>query len=157
MNYREHLSSSLAYLAPDKTLEGLTPAAAERHVSDSMHSIAEIIAHMTFWQDWFLARCLGDVIPMPASASEGWPAVASGSWADVRTRFLDGLQKLDGLPAAAHTTPITPPIEFPPLATCTVGEALIHVSMHNSHHLGQVILLRQLLGCWPPPAGSYTW
>jgi uncharacterized damage-inducible protein DinB len=39
----------------------------------------------------------------------------------------------------------------------TVGEALVHVSTHNSYHLGQVIVLRQMLGAWPPPAGSYTW
>ena len=31
------------------------------------------------------------------------------------------------------------------------------VATHNAHHLGQVILLRQLLGAWPPPAGSWTW
>jgi uncharacterized damage-inducible protein DinB len=52
---------------------------------------------------------------------------------------------------------VTPAIEFPPLAHHTVREALVHVAMHNAHHLGQVITLRQLLGAWPPPAGSYTW
>jgi len=33
----------------------------------------------------------------------------------------------------------------------------LHVATHNAHHLGQVILLRQLTGAWPPPAGSWTW
>jgi uncharacterized damage-inducible protein DinB len=31
------------------------------------------------------------------------------------------------------------------------------MAAHNSHHLGQVVLLRQILGAWPPPSGSYTW
>jgi uncharacterized damage-inducible protein DinB len=157
MNYREHLTSSLAYLAPDKALEGLATEDAERHVSGAPHSIAQIVAHMAFWQDWFFARCLGRGAGMATSAAEGWPAVAPGSWPAVRTRFLYGLRNLAELPAAAHTTPIVPPIEFPPLANFTVGEALVHVSTHNSHHLGQVIVLRQMLGAWPPPAGSYTW
>jgi len=157
MNYREHLSSSVAYLAPDKALEGLATEDAERRLSGAAHSIAEIVAHMAFWQDWFLARCLGHGAGMATSAAEGWPAVAPGSWPEVRLRFLGGLQNLAGLPVAAHTTPITPPIEFPPLANSTVGEALVHVSTHNGHHLGQVIVLRQMLGAWPPPAGSYTW
>ena len=157
MNYREHLSSSVAYLAPAKALEGLATEDAERRLSGAPHSIAEIVAHMAFWQDWFLARCLGHGAGMATSAAEGWPAVAPGSWPEVRMRFLDGLRNLAELPAAAHTTPITPPIEFPPLANYTVGEALIHVSTHNSHPLGQVIVLRQMRGAWPPPAGSYTW
>jgi uncharacterized damage-inducible protein DinB len=53
--------------------------------------------------------------------------------------------------------PIAPAIEYPPLARHTVREALVHVSTHNAHHLGQVITLRQILGTWPPPSGSFTW
>ena len=94
---------------------------------------------------------------MVTSAAQGWPAVPEGRWADVRARFLDGLTKLSRLPESTHTRPINPAIEFPPLARYTVGEALLHVSIDNSHHLGQVIVLRQLMARWPPPAGSYTW
>ena len=43
------------------------------------------------------------------------------------------------------------------LARYTVGDALAHLAQHNSHHLGQVILLRQLMTPWPPPTGSWTW
>jgi hypothetical protein len=31
------------------------------------------------------------------------------------------------------------------------------MATHTAHHLGQIIVLRQLLGAWPPPAGSWTW
>jgi uncharacterized damage-inducible protein DinB len=50
-----------------------------------------------------------------------------------------------------------PPIEHPPLAGYTLRDAIEHMAAHNSHHLGQVVLLRQMLGAWPPPSGSYTW
>ncbi len=53
--------------------------------------------------------------------------------------------------------PIAPPIEFPPLANFTIRDALVHMASHNAHHLGQVIILRQIMGLWPPPSGSYTW
>jgi len=86
MNLREFLSLPVTFLAPDKALDGLDLPAAEAHLPGAPHSIAEIEAHMAFWQDWFL-----------------------------------------------------------------------HVATHNAHHLGQVILLRQLTGAWPPPAGSWTW
>jgi hypothetical protein len=54
-------------------------------------------------------------------------------------------------------TPGRSPIEFPPLANYTVGDAITHIAIHNTHHLGQIIILRQMLGAWPPPASIYTW
>ena len=157
MNVREFLSSPIAYLPPEKTLEGLSAADAERHITGAPHSIAEIVAHLAFWQDWFHAHCVGQAAPLVSSAAEGWPTVAADSWPAVRSRFLDKLQQLAALAEGDMTAPVTPAIEFPPLANYTIGEALVHVATHNGHHLGQVILLRQLLGAWPPPAGSFTW
>ena len=89
----------------------------------------------------------------------GWPAVAPGSWLIVRQQFLDGLSGLVAWADAADSleTPLAPAIHFPPLAQYSRRDALVHVANHNAHHLGQVILLRQLLGAWPPPAGSWTW
>ena len=43
------------------------------------------------------------------------------------------------------------------MANYTVQQALAHIAVHNAHHLGQVVTLRQLMGQWPPPAGSWTW
>ena len=157
MNVREFLTSPIAYLPPEKALEGLSTADAERHIARAPHSIAEIVAHLAFWQDWFHARCAGEAAPIVSSAAEGWPAVTADSWPAVRSRFLDRLEQLAGLAEGDITAPVRPAIEFPPLAQYTIGEALVHVATHNAHHLGQVILLRQLLGMWPPPAGSFTW
>jgi hypothetical protein len=36
-------------------------------------------------------------------------------------------------------------------------DLLVDNHAHNGHHLGQVVLMRQMLGAWPPPSGSYTW
>jgi uncharacterized damage-inducible protein DinB len=140
-----------------KTLEGLGSPDAERRVAGASHSIAEIVAHIGFWQDWFHARCTGHAAPMVASASAGWPEVSAGSWPTVRDRFTEGLDRITALADGDVSRPIAPAIEFPPLAQCSLGDALVHVATHNAHHLGQVILLRQLLGAWPPPAGSWTW
>ena len=158
MQTRELLADTTAYLSPRLVLDGLTSELAERRLPGAPHTIAEIVAHVAFWQAWFAGRCDGTAGPMPASASLGWVAPAPGQWDDVRSRFTDGLDRLVALGAASDAArPIEPPIEFPPLAHYTVGDVLVHVAVHNAHHLGQVVLLRQLLGAWPPPAGSYTW
>lgn len=157
MNVGEFLTSPIAYLAPERALDGLSTADAERHVTGAPHSVAEIVAHLAFWQDWFYARCLGQPMPMISSAAAGWPSVPADSWSVVRSRFVGRLQQLSALAEGDVTKPVTPSIEFPPLANYTIGDALVHVATHNGHHLGQVILLRQLQRAWPPPAGSWTW
>jgi uncharacterized damage-inducible protein DinB len=158
MDPRALLTDTVAFLSPRHALDGLTPALADRHVRGAPHTIAEIVAHLAFWQDWFVGRCEGTGGPMPQSAVVGWPEPEPGGWDALRQRFLDGLERLVPVGAAGdQARGLDPPIEFPPLAEITVGEVVIHVATHNAHHLGQVVLLRQMLGAWPPPSGSYTW
>jgi uncharacterized damage-inducible protein DinB len=156
MNGRELLIETLSHIPPERALEQLTAADAERRLAGAGHSIADIVAHMSFWQDWFCRRCDGVAEPIPAPAARGWPEVPSGSWPDVCARFVDGLERAAAL-SGRPERPIAPAIEFAPLASYTVRDALVHIAQHNSHHLGQVILLRQMMSLWPPPAGSWTW
>lgn len=148
---------TVCHIPPAKALEGISTADAERHVEQVAHSVAEIVAHMAFWQEWFCQRCEGTAAPIVGRAGLGWPAVASGSWPAIRDGFLAGLDRAAALGAADPGRPVTPAIEFPPLAQYSVRDALVHVAQHNAHHLGQIIVIRQLLGQWPPPAGSWTW
>lgn len=148
------LLEPFAHAAPRVALEALTAEEARRHLPNAPHSIAEIVAHLDFWQSWFLARCHGQREPMADSAAAGWPP--PGPWEELRDHFLAGLELAVELGDGADR-PVDPPIEFPPLAQYTVREALAHVALHNAHHLGQVITLRQLMGLWPPPSGALTW
>jgi uncharacterized damage-inducible protein DinB len=158
MDPRPLLLDTIPYLSPRLVLDGLTPDLAGRRVSGATHSIAELVAHLAFWQDWFCGRCDGTAGPMPTSAATGWPAPDPEGWERVRQRFLEGLERLAAIGSTGDPhRRLDPPIEFPPIATYTVEEVVVHVANHNAHHLGQVVLLRQLLGAWPPPAGSYTW
>ena len=44
-----------------------------------------------------------------------------------------------------------------PTRSMTVREQLESFAAHNAYHLGRVVLLRQLLGSWPPPSGGLMW
>ena len=59
------------------------------------------------------------------------------------------------LPALAQ--PNSPGVEIPVLAKESHGSGIVHAALHNAHHLGQVITLRQLMALWPPPGGTITW
>lgn len=159
MTVRELLVEPIVYLPPAKALEGLTPEDAGRRLNGAPHSIVELVAHLDYWLTWFCQRCEGVAEPMPASAAAGWPTVSASDWPEVHTRFVATLERAVALGAddIRYNAPVIPAIEFPPLANYTVRDALVHAAGHNAHHLGQVILLRQMMGLWPPPAGSWTW
>jgi len=157
MRAHDLLFDNHAHIPVLSALDGLTPHDADRRVVHVPHSIAEIVAHLAFWQEWFCRRCDGAAEPLPSSAALGWPAAAPGSWDTVRARFAAGLERAAALANGDTARSIRPPIEYPPLAAYTVRDAIEHMAAHNSHHLGQIVLLRQMLGAWPPPSGSYTW
>lgn len=154
MHREELLMNPVAYMPPTQVLDGLSAEDSARRVPGIRHSIVEIVAHLAFWQAWFLSRCAGVTKPQVAHAADGWPAVTAADWDDVRGEFLTDLRRAVDLPA---TGPVDPPLEFPPMAAYGVEDVMSHVAQHNAHHLGQVVLLRQALGLWPPPGGSYTW
>ena len=159
MDVRSLLIETHAHMPPPEILSDVSEHDAARRFPGVSHSIADIVAHMAFWQSWFVKRIEGKPEPLVTSAAMGWPAVAAGDWERVRTQFVTGLDEVVGLvsdPGLLETR-VTPAIEFPPLANYTVRDALIHVAHHNAHHLGQIVLLRQLYGTWPPSSGSFTW
>ena len=159
MHARELLVDTFVHIPPARAVESLTSGDAERRVSGASHSIAEIVAHLIFWQSWFAQRIDGVHEPMVQRAALGWPAVAAGSWNDLQASYLAGLERLASIgdDGARLDRRLDPAIEFPPLAHYTTRDALVHVGNHNAHHLGQIILLRQLMGRWPPPSGGWTW
>ena len=159
MPIREFLLASIAHKPPLEALEAIAPGDAVRAPAEGLHSIAAILAHMEFWQSWFLDRCEGSALPIVAHAAMGWPEVSPEGWPALLARFEAGLTRAAaiGEAPARLTQPVAPPIEFPPLAHYTVRDALTHIAQHNSHHLGQIITTRQLLRSWPPPSGSFTW
>lgn len=159
MHLHSVLRGAHSYLSPAATLAGLSNEVATRLPENSEHSIAEIVAHMAFWQDWFLDRCDGIATPAPSHADLGWPAVGNMPWVAVLDRFDRGFSRALALSDddVRASQLISPPLEFGHLASYTASDALIHLALHNAHHLGQMITLRQQLSAWPPPAGSWTW
>src|SRR5262249_50995517 len=146
------------YVPPARAIENISAEDATRRLSEASHSIAEIVAHMIFWQEWVKHRCDGIADPLPAHAAPGWPAVERDAWPQLRSRFLDGLEALVKIAEASELDQtIVPPIEVPHMAGMTQRDAMTCAANHNAHHLGQIITLRQLMGLWPPPSGGMTW
>src|SRR5690606_13488977 len=89
----ELIRDTFAYIQPAATISDLGPDEAVTRVGEASHSVAELVAHLAFWQDWFLARCHGKDVPMAASAADGWPATSAADWPAIRDRFVRGLDE----------------------------------------------------------------
>jgi hypothetical protein len=142
MDVRHLLVDTHTHLPAAATLAGLSPADAARHVGGVPHS----------------SRAEGEAAPIVVSAALGWPGVAEEAWPEVRDDFVNGQERLARVVGQLEPdAPLEPAFEMPMLSGYTARDVWEHVAQHNAHHLGQVVILRQFLGLWPPPAGSFTW
>lgn len=161
---RDLLKSMAAFEAgfhtPEVVLDGLTEEQATARPHGLPHSIADIVGHMRYWQDLFNSIAESGFTGLPEHAAEGWPSMEAGGWNDLRTRFLASVERTQQLALSCERLnekllPEDLPLPF--LQRDSIGTGLLHAAVHNSHHLGQVVTLRQVLGLWPPQAGSMTW
>lgn len=139
-------------------LEGLDHEQAGRKPGPAPHSIFQILQHMIYWQDISLARLTGEAPPSPKSAALGWTAPAApedeSDWQAAIACFAEGLRSLE---ARARDPELELDAFAQPDRRVTAREELLMIQGHNSYHLGQVVLLRQSIGAWPPPRGGVTW
>ena len=145
---------------PSVILDGLAEEHASAKPHGLPHSIADIVGHMCYWQDFFNAAVENGYKGLPEHASEGWPQMEAGGWPALRERFLASVARTKELATGAANLdqPLLPDdvrMEF--LERESLGSGLLHGAIHSSHHLGQIVTIRQLLQLWPPAAGSMTW
>ena len=154
------LSGEGVHLEPGAVLDGLTADQAHAKPHALPHSIAEIVAHICYWQEWFNNCAVFGFSGIAKHAVDGWPAVPPDGWDVLRTRYLDAVEEAKRIAAESDSlgNPVLPPgLDIPILAKESRGAGLLHAAVHSSHHLGQIITIRQLLGLWPPPGGTLTW
>ncbi len=162
MNERKALQVQLyglnSHLNILHALEGLEPEAAGARVGAATHTIFQVLHHMVYWQDIALARLSGERPARPASAALGWTAPAApedaSDYEAAVACLAEGLRSLE----ACLTDPrfdLDAVVE--PDRGVTAREEILMVQGHNSYHLGQIVMLRQELGAWPPPRGGDTW
>ena len=154
------LRAESVHLEPAAIVDGLTADQASARPDGLPHSIAEIVAHICYWQEWFNDCAVAGFTGIAKHAADGWPAVSPDGWDALRTRYVSAVEDAKRIAekSGSLAEPILPPgVDVPVLARESRGAGLLHGAMHSSHHLGQIITIRQLLGLWPPPGGTLTW
>lgn len=118
------------------------------------HSIFRILNHIIFWQDVYLGRIEGAEIDSPGKPSTGWPGPIAppdeAVWKASVNQFKEGLHRAQRYARERDLGEI-----IPSFRGASLGDCLVFLALHNSHHMGQIITLRQILGDWPAPVDQW--
>ena len=135
-----------------------------RRTSNFPHTIWQLVSHMNFWMAYELKR-IGQEHPVyPAHASESWPTDASASseqqWKEAIVLFRDLLAELAKLaesPADILAREVSATHPDHTKRSSSLLAVLWQTLVHNSYHMGQVVMLRRIFGVWPPRGGGDSW
>lgn len=161
---KELLRGKGAHVDPIVCVEDLSAELAARQVTGFPHSIGQLVFHMNYWMDYDLRRIRGEKPPYPAHNSESFPdrptPLDSRDWDELRKRFaslIDDSAALADSPEQELQREIEPTHPSHKERAATLEAVLWQLVAHNSYHVGQIAMIRRLLGTWPPRAGGDTW
>jgi uncharacterized damage-inducible protein DinB len=158
----ELLRGTGAHVDPIACVEDLSAEQAMRRVAGFPHSIFQLVFHMNYWLDYELRRIRGENPRYPEHNSESFSqeagAVSASQWDIVCRDFAWFLAQYAKL-AESTREQLDREIENPQdtKVASSLEAILSQIVAHNSYHLGQIALIRQVLGTWPPRAGGDTW
>ncbi len=141
-----HVEAKDVFAGLDWKLAGAVP-------SDAPHSVFQLLNHIVYWNQWVVDWLAGGDPGLPEHAPGSWPGPRAPQnaeeWKEAVRHFERSLKdligvarKIDLLATGRQKTPL---------------EMLQTIASHSSYHLGQVVVLRQMLHAWPPPSGGLTW
>ncbi len=157
------LIGNSAAAPPAHILEGIADELAFGKVAGSPRTIYEELWHIAFWQQVSLEWIAGVETPYPEHSSTGFPTaldVERESWRAVCSRFFGTLEAAAAVARDAVKLEVVIQCPSPPGApvrTMTAREQLESLAAHNAYHFGRIVLLRQMLGAWPPALGGDSW
>jgi len=152
-----------AHANPVTAVRGIPAQLASRKLEGHPHSICQMVSHMNFWMDYEVRRIRQEDPPYPAHAADSWPSDSSPAneveWEQEVARFAALIEELSIL---AQSDPEFLNREVKATHTVhsqqssSVLAVLWQTAVHNSYHVGQIVLLRRLLNHWPAQVGD-TW
>jgi uncharacterized damage-inducible protein DinB len=158
----ELLHGQGAHADPIACVEDVSAELALRRVEGFPHSIAGLVFHMNYWMNYELRRIRGERPKYPEHAAEGWPTAGATAedWDRLRRDFAWFLAQYEKM---ARSSPqelerqVESMREGDKKHAGSVAAVLWQMVVHNSYHVGQIAMIRRVLGAWPPQGGGDTW
>lgn len=159
----ELLRGKGAHADPIGCVEDISAELAGRHVAGFPHSIAQLVFHINYWMEYELLRIRGQRPKYPEHSADSFPASPSadeGEWDRLRSHMKELLAEFAGL-AKSSCAELDRQIETAhdgdQKIAGTLEAVLWQMVAHNSYHLGQIAMIRRMMGAWPPRGGGDSW
>ena len=146
----QQFSEGWDFEPPSRIIADLTPEQAITIPPGCPNSIGTQVAHMHFWQSLWLERIAGEPDRPRWAKNADFPIVTANEWEKLRTGFITGLGSAKSV--SANTADFSRVV-----GRFTVEQIVLQIALHNSYHLGQISIYRQLLGIWPPEGSDESW
>jgi len=160
----ELLRGKGAHADPIACVEDISVELAARRVAGFPHSIGQLVFHVNYWMEYELRRIRGQRPAYPEHNSESFPPASvpadAEEWDRLRSRMADLLGEFAGLlksSAQVLQREIENVHESDKNVAGTLEAVLWQMVAHNSYHVGQIAMMRRVLGAWPPRGGGDTW
>ena len=151
---RELLDWEGAHVGFEAAVTGIPPKIRGMRPPGAPHSPWELLEHLRLTQADILDFCVNAEYEERKWPDDYWPATASPSsraaWDESIAEFVRdrrAMQKLAADPKVELTARI------PHGSGQTYLRELVLVADHTAYHVGQLVLVRQLLGAWKPTRG----
>ena len=139
-----------AHLDFEKAVAGLPPKLRGARPAGQPHTPWRLLEHLRIAQWDILRFCLDPRHESPAFPEGYWPAgdapPDAGAWDRSAAAFRADLRAVQDLVADPATDLFAP---LPHGQGQTVLREALLIADHNAYHLGQLVLIRRLLGAWP--------
>jgi uncharacterized damage-inducible protein DinB len=119
---------------------------------------------MNYWMNYELRRIRGERPKFPEHAAESWPESGTTFMPDEWDRlrrdlawFLAEYEKMARSSLQELERQVESMREGDKKHAGSVQAVLWQMVVHNSYHVGQIVMIRRMLGAWPPRGGGDTW
>jgi len=124
-------------------VEGLTPEQAKWTDGKGNHSIGQLVNHLAFWDRRSLDAFEGkQSAKFDGNNDETFNSFDSKTWAETVKRLDDVMKEWERAVEQADDSKLA-----------EAASRIAHIGAHNAYHLGQIIYVRKLQGCWDPAKG----
>ena len=151
---RDHLKNLSAGTTPMPTgkprLQAFRPKIAASVRQAVPHSVWELFEHMRLAQRDILNFCINPKYVSPEWPSGYWPKHSAPLNAAAWNKTVKEFQSdLDAMAKLAANPKIDLFARIPHGSGQTILREALLLAGHNSYHLGQIVMVRKLLGDWP--------
>jgi len=137
------LDTAVAGLTPDQAR--WTPKAGG---PGQMHSVAQLVAHLVYWNERSLAQLRGEKPAAFSGNNEdtfvGYDVnkITAAEWTALVARFDHCMTGYEDWVKSASDADLA-----------KAANLIAHVGAHNAYHLGEIVYVRKLQGSWDPSKG----